>query len=160
MKTSGEYGEYFPLTMVPHAYNDTLAYLFFPKTEEQALKGGLRWLKPDVKEYTITMKQANIPDHIKDVNDDILQEVIQCSACVRGFKIIHQELQFLRQHNLPLPRQCPFCRVEAKVKRWVWQMTLGDRTCDNCGKTFRTHYRHQDAEHVFCKECYMDKIIR
>lgn len=153
------YGEFFPLEFSPHAYNDTLAYYFLPKTREVASAEGLTWLEQDSKEYSITLKTENVPDYIKDVKDEILNEVIQCKTCIRGFKIIHQEFQFLQQHSLPLPRQCPFCRIDDKIKRWVWQMTLHDRTCAKCSKQFRTHYDEARAPLIYCKECYVKEVI-
>ncbi|MGH7249836.1 MAG: hypothetical protein ACREGC_02580, partial [Minisyncoccia bacterium] len=153
-----KYGEFFPISMSPHAYNDTFAHLFFPKKKEDAINEGLTWLLPEPKEYPITMENKDIPDHIKDARENITEEVIQCSTCERGFRIIHQEFQFLKQHNLPLPRRCPFGRIEEKVKRWVWQMTLGDRICDKCGVTFKTHYRKEDAPKIYCKECYLKEV--
>ena len=158
MEETGEYGEFFPILMSRHAYNDTLANLFFPKSRDSAIKEGLIWAEPDSKEYSITLNNENIPDHIKDVNEDIIKEIIQCNTCVRGFRVIHQEFQFLKQHNLPLPRQCPFCRIESKVKRWVWQMTLNDRICDKCGITFKTHYTKEQAPKIYCKKCYQQEV--
>lgn len=158
MKKTGEYGEFFPSSMAPHAYNDTLAQLFFPKDKDEVLEEGLNWITPDTKEYVITINHYDLPDNIKDVTEDITEEAIQCSTCVRGYKIIHQEFHFLKQHNLPLPRQCPFCRIENKIKRWVWQMTLNDRTCDKCGVIFRTHYTKKEASIVYCKECYQKEV--
>ena len=153
------YGEFFPMEFSPHEYNESFAHMFFPKTKEHALSEGLKWKDIDAKEYAITMQISDIPDHIKDASDSILNETIKCSMCVRGFRIIHQELQFLRKNNLPLPRSCAFCRIEAKIKLWVKQMTLGERVCDKCGKTFRTHYREQDAPKIYCKECYNTEIL-
>ena len=153
------YGEFFPMEFSPHDYNDTFAHMFYPKTKNEVINEGLCWRDNEKKEYDVTIKSEDIPDHIKDAKDSVLKEVIQCNQCSRGFKIIHSELQFLRQHNLPLPRQCPFCRIEAKVKRWVWQMTLVQRTCDNCGTLFRTNYRLEDAPRIYCKECYNKEIL-
>lgn len=153
-----KYGEFFPISMSPHAYNDTLAHLFFPKKKEIVIKEGLSWIDQDSKEYSITMQNKDIPDNIKNINENIVEKVIQCNTCIRGFKIIHQEIQFLKQHNIPLPRQCPFCRIENKVKRWVWQMTLNDRTCNKCKITFRTHYNKKEAPKIYCKKCYQQEV--
>ncbi len=153
------YGEFFPITMSPHAYNDTLASLFFPKSKEETVKKHLSWLEPDSREYSITMKSGDLPDNSKDAPENITEESIQCATCSRGFKIIHQEIQFLKKHNLPLPRRCPFCRIDEKIKRWAWQMTLGERSCDNCGVIFRTHYRKEDAPRIFCSKCYIKEVL-
>jgi len=153
------YGEFFPMEVSPHDYNDTFANMFFPLSKEEVQEQGLKWFESLPSEYATTKQAQDLPDHIRDVKDSILEEVIKCETCSRGYRITHQELQFLRQLNFPLPRQCPFCRIEAKVKRWVWQMTLVERTCDKCGKLFRTNYRKEDASRVYCKECYFQEFV-
>jgi len=153
------YGEFFPPEFSPHFYNDTFANGFFPMSKSKVFDKGLKWYEPEVKEYSITIQNVDILDNIVDVDDRILKEVIQCSNCIRGYKIIEQELQFLRQHNLPLPRACPFCRTWEKVYDWIEDMKLHDRICDKCGIEFKTHYDKDRAPKIFCKECYKAEYL-
>jgi hypothetical protein len=51
MKKDGEWGEFFPMRNSLFAYNDTIAYDFFPMTKEEVLALGCRWQEPDRKEY-------------------------------------------------------------------------------------------------------------
>ncbi len=153
------YGEFFPSEFSPHAYNDTFASRLFPLTQSEVTKAGLRWYIPEAKEYAITIKASELPDSIKDAPTNVLKEIIGCTTCDRGFRVIPQELQFLEQHKLPLPRQCPFCRVWGKIDRWVANMTLHDRICSICGKAFRTHYTEERAPVISCKECYVKEIV-
>lgn len=147
------YGEFFPPEFSPHAYNDTFASRFFP-VEKSEIKKSMHWYEPGAKDYAITLMAHELPDHIKDVQDTVLKEVLGCTACSRGFKIIRNELQFLRDKNLPLPRECPFCRIWTKIDRWVLNMKLQNRICEKCGKDFKTHYSKERAPVVYCKECY------
>ena len=68
------------------------------------------------------------------------------------------ELRFLRKMNLPLPRTCPFCRINEKLNLWVDNMKLKDRICDACGIEFRTHYGKERAPKIFCKKCYQQEV--
>jgi Zn ribbon nucleic-acid-binding protein len=154
-----KYGEFFPPEFSPHAYNDTFASRFFPITKEAVIAKGLSWYEPEEREYAITIASKDLPDHIKDAPDTITKEVIGCATCKRGFRVIPQELQFLCQHNLPLPRRCPFCRIWEKVDRWVENMTLHDRICDKCGAEFQTHYTKERAPKIFCKKCYQAEFL-
>lgn len=153
------YGEFFPTQLSPHDYNDTFAHMFYPLTKDKVLEEKLSWGEIPQSEHVTTMAAADLADHIRDVKDDILNEAIKCTTCPRGYRITHQELQFLRHHNFPLPRRCPFCRIEEKVKQWARQMTLVERDCDNCKKTFRTNYRKEDAPVIYCTECYLRDIF-
>ena len=153
------YGEFFPLEFSPHDYNDTFAYMFRPLAKEDALKRGLSWAEISPGEHKTTKDSHDLPDHIKDADESILKEVVKCATCARGYRITPQEFRFLKEHTLPLPRQCPFCRLEEKLKLWVSQMILTERTCNRCGKGFRTHYRTEDALIVYCKECYFAEVV-
>ncbi len=153
------YGEFFPMVISPHDYNDTFANMFFPTEKETALKKGLSWFEISPSEYKTTKSADELPDHIRDVDEKILNEVIKCTTCLRGYRITSLELQFLKHHNLPLPRACPFCRIEEKVKRWVWQMNLVERKCDKCDSLLRTNYREKDAPIVYCKDCYFREVV-
>lgn len=154
-----KYGEFFPMELSPHDYNDTFAHMFRPLKKDEAMAAGLTWVDDLASDYKTTKDAKDLPDHIRDAGDEILDDAIRCETCPRGYKITKQELQFLRHHNFPLPRRCPFCRIEEKVKRWVWQMNLVERICDKCGKNFRTNYRVEDAPKIYCKECYLNEIL-
>ncbi len=154
-----KYGEFFPPEFSPHAYNDSFASRFFPLKREEVIQKGLKWYEPEDKEYAITIKPEDLEDNIKNINDSITKEVIGCSTCKRGFRIIPQELQFHKRFGLPLPRSCPFCRIWEKVDRWVENMKLQDRICDKCDIEFKTHYSKERSPRILCKECYRKEYI-
>jgi hypothetical protein len=149
-----KYGEFFPIEFSPHAYNNSFANLFFPLEKEEVFSLGLKWNEIENKEYKITLKNKEIQDNVKEISEDILKEVIECSNCIRGFKIILPELQFLKKYNLPVPRKCPFCRVEDKINNWILNMTLFNRICNKCKVEFKTHYSKERAPIIYCGDCY------
>jgi hypothetical protein len=145
------YGEFFPPELSPFAYNETIAQEYFPLTKDEATKQGFRWRDPDTKEYKVTKQPDSLPDHIKDIDDSILQEVIGCShagtcshQCTTAFKIIPEELSFYRRMNLPLPRLCPNCRHYERLKQRN-PLKLWHRTC-MCGVQ-TTHDKGQMTGH-------------
>ena len=152
-----KYGEFFPMSLSPHFYNDTFAHMFSPLGKEIVEKMGLNWTEFPEYQYKTTLTIKDLPDYIKNVKDSILAEVIECSTCSRGYFINKQELSFLRKHNFPLPRSCPFCRIEDKIKIWVKQLRLIKRECDSCGKEFRTHYTKKEAQKIYCIKCYQQE---
>ncbi len=153
------YGEFFPAEISPFAYNETIADKFFPLGKEEIETKGWRWLKEDKKTYEITKKADELPDHIKDADDEILKEVIACPDCSRGFRITRMELDFLRRMNLPLPRICPFCRVGKKFDDWVKEFKLIKRSCGKCGAEFETPHTEQNYPRILCKKCWLQEVI-
>ena len=115
-----KYGEFFPSELSPLDYNSTIANEYYPLAKEEALKQGYSWYNKPKSEHQPTIKAIDLPDNIKDVDDKILKEVIECSSpdCSgsNAFRIIPQELEFYQKMNLPLPRLCPDCRYEERIK--------------------------------------------
>jgi len=141
-----EYGEYFPQELSPFTYNETIAQKYYPLTEEEAEKSKFTWKELQEKNYNVTVKSEDLPDHIKNVKDDILKETIGCannsdaqrgqspdrkaSGCTTDFKIIPNELEFYRKFNYPLPRLCPNCRhYQRLAQRNPFRLRAGKCMC-------------------------------
>jgi hypothetical protein len=159
-----KYGEFFPIEFSPFAYNETIAQEYYPKNKSEILEAGYRWRDPDVKQYTITLQSADLPDHIKDVSDDILNQVIACEhagncneQCTGAFKIIPSELQFYRAMNLALPRLCSNCRHYQRLAQRT-PFKLWDRKCAKCGKEIKTSYSPDRQEIIYCEQCYNAEV--
>ncbi len=164
-----KYGEFFPPELSPFAYNETIAQEYFPLTKEEAIKKGYRWKDREKRNYQITLKTKDIPDNIKDVDNSILKEVIECATnneeekaknnCSEAFKIIPPELEFYKKMNLPLPRYCPNCRHHQRLKNRN-PLKLYKRTCmkEGCNNTFETTYAPDRPEIVYCEECYNREV--
>ena len=123
-----KYGEYFPSKLSPWAYNESTAYQWFPLKKEEALARGYSWEDREKRDYKTTVRASDLPDHIKDVPDSIVEEVIVCrhseklahsagceDLCTTAFKIIPEELQFYRAMNIALPRACFNCRYYERI---------------------------------------------
>ncbi|MDP3762668.1 MAG: hypothetical protein Q8Q97_01165, partial [bacterium] len=67
-----KYGEFFPPELSPFSYNETIAQEYFPLTKEQATEKGYSWKDPEPRNYQIQIPNDQLPDHIKDVTDDIV----------------------------------------------------------------------------------------
>ncbi len=161
------YGEFFPIEMSPFGYNETRAQQFFPLTKQQAQEQGYSWKPPEPRNYQITIKSQDLPDNIKDVDDSILKEIIECAhqgqcqeQCTEAFRIIPQELAFYRRMNLPLPRLCPNCRHYQRLKQRN-PLRLWKRQCQapGCSNTFETSYAPDRPEIVYCEECYLKEVV-
>lgn len=168
------FGEFFPTELSPFAYNETVAFEEHPlsKPEVQSLR--YKWKDLETKSYTSTIKADQIPDSIKNIKDDIVNEVIECpnqgrieSQCTSAFKIIPDELSFYRQMNLPIPRYCPNCRYHQHLA-WKNPFHFYKRQCmcnlsnhqhdANCPNEFETMYAPNRPEVIYCKQCYQAEV--
>jgi len=165
MKSTGEYGEFFPMNLSPFPYNDTNAHEYFPKTKEEVLGKGLNWREPDVRSYKVSMTKDTLPDSITETPDSIVNEIISCEhegkcqhQCTTAFKVIPKELEFYRTHNLPIPRQCPNCRAYKRAERRR-SLSIYDRTCAKCQAAIKTSYSPDRPEIVYCESCYQAEFV-
>ena len=152
------YGLMIPSDMSPFSYNETIAQDNIPLTKEEALSFGYKWedniQKTEDKE---TLQPENIPDHIKDVTEDIQKEILKCVDCNRNYKITNQELSFYKRMSIPIPRKCFYCRHKDRIERRGPYKFL-DRTCDKCGKNIKTSFAPERPEIVYCESCYQKEV--
>jgi hypothetical protein len=169
MRATGEYGEFFPAPLSPFGYNETVAPYHYPLSDEQARIQGFNWYVGAFQGTVgkTTLSGEAIPDHIKNVSEDIAKEILECTECRRNYKIIKQELAFYKQMNLPIPRHCPDCRYRLRMSlrnpRKLWhRQCMCDRSGHNhegrCSVEFETPYAPERPETVFCELCYTHSI--
>ena len=100
-----------------------------------------------------------LPNNIKEIPDDILNRAIECEVTKKPFKIIKQELEFYRKHNLPIPKRHPdqrhIDRMDLRNPRKLY-----DRKCDKCSKNIKTTYSPDRKEIVYCEECYNREVYK
>lgn len=182
-----KYGEFFPAELSPCAYNETMAQEYFPLNKERTIELGHVWKDSEGRQYGIIKKATDLPDHIRDIDDSILKEVIGCAhegkceeRCATAFKIIPQELQFYRKMNLPLPRLCFNCRHSERIqqrtplKLWPRECQCNGKTSENaayanntlhfhgenkCPNEFKTSYPPESPEIIYCEQCYNSEVV-
>lgn len=125
MMKTGEWWEFFPSTLSPFWYNETVAQEYYPLTREEIIppipfvKGEqkdtfLHWTLFNYSDYEAPFPKvekiipaSKLPDDITKIPDDILNWAIECEVTKKPFRIIKQELEFYRKHSLPIPRRHP-----------------------------------------------------
>ncbi len=170
-----KYGEYFPASLSHFPYQITQAQEFFPLKEKEAKERGFLWYETAKQGYKISLHNKNIADDIKDIDKNILNEVIECAhfgsceqECTGAFRIIKTELEFLQRMGIPLPRLCPNCRhYERLTLRNLPNLYNRICPCDKqnhfhgqaeCKVEFETSYAPERPEIVYCEKCYQQEV--
>ena len=155
MQSTGEWGEFFPHSLAPFAYNESVAQDFYPLKKEQVLEKGWRWKDKDQKEYR--PQEIELPDNLSDFSDEMIKEILACEKCGKNYKITSQELAFYKTMGLPIPRECYDCRFHFRLNMRS-PRTLFDRKCDNCSVYIQSTYSADYAGKVYCEECYLKEV--
>jgi hypothetical protein len=174
-----KYGEFFPIEFSPFGYNNTVAIQFFDMTKEEAEKNGYPWYEVPRGEYSITKKAGGLANSIGEVQDEILQDIIECEKCKNPYRILENELIFYRKENLPIPTRCSECRFQRRIQDRL-KLKLYKRKCmcvgevdetgvysntvehlhgkEPCQEEFKTGYAPESGEIVYCEECYKREV--
>lgn len=151
MRQHGEWGEFFPLSIAPFAYNASAAMDYFPLDRSQAVSMGATWYA-DEGEIIGNIPQA--PDTVENISTP---STFLCSVSGRPFKIVEQELDFYRVEHLPPPHEC----FAERTKRRFLESDphrLWHRSCAHCSKDIMTTYAPERPEIVYCEECYLKEV--
>ncbi len=157
-----KYGENFPTSLSPFAYNETAAMDFFPLTKNEIENLGYKWKEKEKKNYQTTIKSNDLPETILETGENILNEVIECAEkdkeySVGAYKITENELSFYKRMDLPLPRVCFDVRHKRRLIRRP-QPNLYDRVCTKCNAEVKTVYDQSRAPIVYCEKCYQQEV--
>jgi hypothetical protein len=174
-----KYGEFFPVEFSFYGYNNTVAFQHFSVTKEEAKKMGYKWIEVSRGEYKITKNIRELPDVIEDVDESILKEILECGNCKNAYRILENELIFLKKEGLPLPNLCHECRFERRISDRL-KIQLYERSCmcagvtdktgvykntvkhihgdEPCREEFKTGYPPEHPEIVYCEKCYQQEV--
>jgi len=169
MKSTSEWGEFFPLALSPFGYNETVAQDYFPLTDSAAEISWYKWriddevssyhgeyCKPlpidqyDERKVGYEVAQKNI--------DACLDWIIECSVTKKPFKIIKPELAFYIEHHLAIPLISPNERHRLRTQLRNPRI-LQDRNCAECNTPLQTVYDQNRTEKVLCESCFQKKIF-
>lgn len=156
-----ERGEFFPINISPFGYNETIAVDSFPMSRQDALNKWYKWQDKDypvnIPEWMEKVNWKDLPQTIDQVDDSILNKAIICEITWKPFRIIKQELEFYRKHEIPLPKYHPYQRYLDRFSLRNLKK-LYDRKCDKCQVDMKTTYSENYEWKVFCQKCY-DKEV-
>lgn len=164
MLSSGEYGEFFDLSMGLMPYQSGAGQYYFPINKDIARRENIPWYPEPNTNIPTDMKimnpYADIPANIEDVTDDILKNGILCESSKRPFRIIESELQFYKQMHIPIPTKSPWERMIER-KKYEHAISLHKFICQKCKEESLSIYdvEEQKRKKIYCEKCYIKEVI-
>jgi hypothetical protein len=161
MRTSGDWGNFFPIWMSPFGYNESIANEYMPLEKNDALAQGFTW-RDDIPK-TVGQENCNYKDLPKDpekYSDEVLlDKILKCEACDKNYRFISREIAFYKRMKLALPAKCFNCRHQARMNNRNPRI-LNEATCVSCGKKTETTYPKEKHKlyKIYCEDCYKREI--
>ena len=160
MQKTGEWGDFFPVTIMPFAYNESVVNEYFPLAKEEAIQKGYRWEDdiPRTKGQE-TIKNDELPKNPKLFSNDLANQVLRCDTCGYNHRLTLQEITFYKRIGVNIPNDCYHCRHERRMKARNVR-TLWPGACVKCGKEFQTPYNPKDQKQykIYCESCYQQEV--
>lgn len=153
MRSTGEFGEFFPMEISPFGYNQSLAQEFYPLSQEEVRSRGLKWSDYESPPPALpnTIAAADLPDeNAARTTEEILKTAILCQRSNRPFRVTEKELAYYQQYGVALPRLHP--EERQKVRRNSLNgRQLHKRKCDASGASIFSTYP-ADTQHLVYSE--------
>jgi len=164
MLKQGEYGEFFPpeMALVPYNISVATSYQGFDDIERARQYGYLVQDIPETPQNVIrdVIEAKDVPQDIKDIQDDILDKVIFDKKNNKKFRYIRAELDFHRKNNLSLPLEHPSIRLtQGRKKLGPIALHFYERNCSKCSKAMQSVYPSSDPRTVYCEDCYLKEVV-
>lgn len=137
MKSTGEWGQFFPASISLLSYNETTANDYYPLTKEEALSKGFKWRDEDEKPRTVAV------------------DALTCADTGAQFKLTPSEISWLERMKLPAPTRCPEQRHKLRFALRT-KRKLYDRNCQKCNVDFKTAFSPKRPEAIYCEKCYLE----
>ena len=170
------YGEFFPSELSPFTYNESLAMMYSPLSEEEILEKKYRFHPYEKRNYTITLDSVSLPNTVSEYDKgDLTKEIIGCEHagsckdnCTTAFRVLEQEVALYKSLSIPLSILCPNCRNMKRLNNRgpfkLWKRSCmcnninHDHGNDRCKEVFQTSYSSERPEIVYCEMCYKKEI--
>jgi hypothetical protein len=136
MRANGEWGKFFPVEFNPMPYNRSIAYRYYPISEDEARHKGYSWYEEDIKDFPGAIEADRLPDGLPETNDPI---TVKSALSGRPFNITTKEIERYRSLRVPLPRISYEERMNERARN-LGSPELYERKCAETGKQILTPY--------------------
>lgn len=160
MTKAGEWGEFFPMSLSPFAYNEAIVGEYLPLSEEEIVRRGSR-LRPEAPDVTESEKKTSqhgvVPDQLNNAGEELSKQRFSCRATGKAYRVLPQEITWSKRLQIPLS---PFCPDERHLRRMAQRepRRLWPAQCHNCDKPLSSAFSPKRYPRILCEACYLQKM--
>lgn len=172
MQGTGEWGEFFPMSMSYFGYNESAANDYFPLEKKEATKLRAPWQEEGfgIKYDGPFYEPEDIKEYISNGQkiEEALKGILKCKATGKPYKLQPGEMAFYIKNNIQIPIYHPDFRHKMRFKLlnplhlWHRQCMCeepGHEHSGKCPNEFETTYAPDRSEKVYCESCYQKAVI-
>ncbi len=158
MKSTEEYGQFFPGYFAANPYEESWASFHFPLSREEQKERRFRLQENEEGKNENYASVSEIPDSSHDVSLDITQKVFWDEKAKKPFQIQKADIEFTQKLNIPLPNEFYISRIQDNFRWLFFDGSLRKTTCGKCNTEIETNWPGKYDERILCEKCYLGTI--
>ncbi|OGJ70137.1 hypothetical protein A3G69_00050, partial [Candidatus Peribacteria bacterium RIFCSPLOWO2_12_FULL_53_10] len=152
MKSTGEYGKFFPAQFAANPYEESLSGFYWPMTKQEGEAAGFRMQAQHPDRVTNALAATDVPDR-SDIAGDLSSNVYWDDVARRPFQIAAADIAFAHSLQVPLLATYYMRRLQENFRLIPFNGTLRTSVCGQCKKEIETSWLEEYDGRVLCEDC-------
>jgi hypothetical protein len=158
MKSSGEYGKFFPGHFAANPYDESLAGFYWPLDHATAEKFGFRLSNRTPVRPENSLDVSLVPDRSDGINSSLSESVFWDDVAGHSFRIDKADIAFCAELGVPLPGNYYARRLQENFRLIPFDGTLRETACGKCASETLTSWPKDYDGRVLCESCYLKEV--
>ncbi len=155
MKSTGEWGQFFPGHFAPQPYDESWSGFYWPLSDAEQAAQCFRTAQPMTRQQHDYHDSDTIPDVPQAIDH---QRIYWDETAARPFRISSADLTFSQKINVPLPHQYYMRRIQENFAWMPFNGVLRQTTCAKSGVPIQTSWPAEYDGRILSEEEYL-KIL-
>lgn len=155
MRSTGEWGKFFPGYFAPMSYEESFSAMVWPLDQLQQEKLGFRVRENLLEREAASSPAESIPDRADaSVGDQVFWDANEG----RPFKILATDIELCQKMQVPLPNEFYSARLKKNYAWLPFDGTLRETTCAKSGERILTVWGEEYDGRILGEGAYLDVV--
>lgn len=158
MKSTGEWGQFFPWSFAPNPYDESWSSYYFPLSESEQREQGYFHLPNPEKHNVSYLSIDQLPRTPEEANEETTKQTFWDEVALKPFQILPQDINLCRELGVALPHTHYMRRIQENFKWMPYNGTLRTTKCAKSGKEIQTSWPAEYDGRILSEEEYL-KVV-
>lgn len=158
MKSSWEWGQFFPGSFAPNPYDESWSSFYFPLSEQEQKQQWYFYLPNPEKRETAHVDISTLPKTAHEAGESTMKNVYWDEMAEKPFQILPQDINFCRDLEVPLPHSHYIRRIQENFRWMPYNGTLRTTKCAKSWNEIQTSWPSEYDGRILSEDEYL-KVI-
>jgi hypothetical protein len=159
MKSTGEWGQFFPGSFAPNPYDESWSSFYFPLSQSEQKKEWYFYLPNPEKLNASYLNIDQLPSTPDEANESTTKLTFWDSVAMKPFQILPQDINLCRELKVALPHTHYIRRIQENFRWMPYNGTLRTTKCAKSWKEIQTSWPSEYDGRIVSEEEYL-KIVQ